>query len=280
MLTCIPKRGVPVTNDNQLLNAALEYAQRGFRIIPLHNPTANGCSCKRPECSSIGKHPRTLNGHKDGTTDELILRDYWSRFPDANVAIVTGAVSGLVVLDVDDKKSPKGSESLAALTAKYGDLQTMEVATGNGRHLYFQHPGMQVPNSVGLLGSGLDVRGEGGYVVAPPSLHANGSRYCLLTDLTPAAMPEWLLSRIVDPNVHESKTEAVSTPLDVAPVIEEGVRNDTLYKLGCSLRGQHAMEETEIANVLLEYNEKKCKPPLPRSEVLAIAAVLLSILQN
>jgi hypothetical protein len=97
----------------------------------------------------------------------------------ANIGIATGATAGLIVLDEDPQKG--GTESLAALEAKYGPLpSTVEALTGgDGRHLYLRHPGpgMEVPSSVGKLGPGLDIRADGGYVIAPPSTHRSGRSY-------------------------------------------------------------------------------------------------------
>jgi len=95
------------------LTAALDYARRGWPLIPLHAATADGCSCARDECSSVGKHPRTEHGLKDATTDEGVIGRWWDKWPEANVGIVTGAVSGLVVLDVDPRHG--GDESLRVL---------------------------------------------------------------------------------------------------------------------------------------------------------------------
>ena len=93
----------------EILAAALSYAERGWGVIPLHSPINGGCSCGRDECTSVGKHPRTLNGLKDATEEEDIIREWWRRWPKANVGIVTGEESGLVVLDQD---SPEAEEQL------------------------------------------------------------------------------------------------------------------------------------------------------------------------
>ncbi len=99
------------------LIAALDYARRGWPVIPLHTLTADGCSCHH-ECSSVGKHPRTKHGLKDATTDKESIRSWWDEWPDANVGIVAGAESGLVVLDVDPRHG--GDESLRRLERVLG----------------------------------------------------------------------------------------------------------------------------------------------------------------
>src|SRR6266849_1224690 len=93
------------TTANSTLDAALAYAARGWHVFPCHTPTPQGgCSCRRPSCEDIGKHPRTKNGLQDATTEEATIRRWWKMWPEANVAIRTGAISGLVVLDQDNRK--------------------------------------------------------------------------------------------------------------------------------------------------------------------------------
>ena len=154
---------------------ALEYARREWAVIPLHTPSQGACSCGNAACGSPGKHPRTMNGLKDASADPEQAARWWSMWPEANIGIVCGAVSGLVVIDVD---GPDGEETLEALAAELGPLpETVEALTGKGRHLYFAHPSVEIRPSAGVLGPGLDVRGDGGYVVGPLSLHYTGRRY-------------------------------------------------------------------------------------------------------
>jgi hypothetical protein len=167
-----------------LIESALHYARQGRAVFPVHE-----------------KRPMTAHGLHDATTDEAIIREWWARWPDAGVAIRTGSVSGLIVLDVDPKAG--GDENLARLEAAHGPLpETPEAITGGGgRHLLFAHPGTPVGNSAGALGPGLDVRGDGGYIVAPPSRHASGRCYewDLLRhpdDVPLAPAPAWLLARL------------------------------------------------------------------------------------
>ncbi len=124
--------------------AALEYAKRGFGVIPCN-----------------GKVPLTEHGVTDATTDPDRIEAWWQRWPDANVAISTGNGSSIVVLDVD---GDDGSESLRKLERRHGELpRTASIKTpSGGSHFYFRHPGGEIRNSVGGLGDGLDVRGDGG----------------------------------------------------------------------------------------------------------------------
>lgn len=144
-----------------MLEAALTYARHGVPVFPC-----------RPN-----KAPRTSNGHKDATTHELTITKWWTRWPDAMIGMPTGRASGVWVLDVD---LPDGPASLEAIEAQVGPLpSTLEQVTGSGgRHLFFKmEAGVEIKNSARKLGPGLDVRGEGGYVIVPPSMHLSGRRY-------------------------------------------------------------------------------------------------------
>ena len=140
------------------LAAAIAYAKRGKPVFPLS-----------------GKIPfKSTHCFHDATTDEDKIYAAWELYyPGANIGIPTGTPSGFWVLDIDPRHG--GPATLAALQAKYGPLPaTLEAQTGGGgRHLYFALPnGQTIPrNSAGKLGPGLDIRGEGGYVAVPPSIH-------------------------------------------------------------------------------------------------------------
>ena len=162
-----------------LLAASLGYARRGWRVFPVS-----------------GKRPLTEHGFKDASKDEAILRGWWTRWPEAGIGVPTGAVSGLVVLDVDPRHG--GDASLARLTEKRGPLPTGPVVLtgGGGRHYYFAHPGGTVPIAHGFM-PGLDLQGDGAYVVTPPSGHPSGGTYRWADgseNLQLPLVPPWLLS--------------------------------------------------------------------------------------
>ena len=262
-----------MSGTNELLTAALEYAARGWSVFPLHTPVPGGCSCRNTKCNCVGKHPRTKNGFLDATTDEAQIRRWWSQWPDANIGIRTGSVSGLLVVDVDNKGGKQGGENLAAIAARFRGLPTtLTATTGSGKHLFFKHPGTTVRGSASKLTDGVDVRADGGYVVAAPSLHANGKRYGWQNvDQPLAETPAWLITKLNGrKEITIEMEDAATNTFTDAPVAHEGERNDTLYRLGCALRGQQSMERDEIAPILLQYNEAKCKPPLDEHEVLRI----------
>ena len=166
------------------LDAALAYARRGLRVIPVNAVLAGRCTCQawrdRPgpgACIAPGKHPRIKKWQTLGSTDATVIEKWFVHdFPSSNVGIVTGVTSGIFVLDVDPRHG--GDETLDALQAKHGPLpDTLQATTGGGgRHFYFKHPGGVVPDAVGIM-PGLDIRGDGGFVVAPPSGHVSGGAY-------------------------------------------------------------------------------------------------------
>jgi hypothetical protein len=206
------------------------------------------------------------------SADEERIRRWWARWPGANVGLRTGAASGLVVVDVDPAHG--GAASLAGLVARHGAFfaGTRVVRTGGGGlHLYFAHPGAAVPNDAGRrLGPGLDVRGDGGYVLAPPSLHRSGGRYRLESGgASVAPMPAWLAERLVarpgpepvppagpPPGVRAERWAAAALAGELERVRRAavGTRNDTLnraaYRLG-RLVAAGALEEAAVAEGLV-----------------------------
>lgn len=257
------------------LAAALSYAARGWPVFPVHSIRERGtqCTCGRRDCGSPGKHPRTENGLKDATTDERTIRGWWQRWPDAGVAIATGR--GLVVVDIDVHKG--GDDSYVDARRALGDVpDTVEVITGSGgRHIYLAAPeGVAVRCSAGQLGPGLDVRGDGGYVVAPPSLHASGRRYQWELsgdpdDVAVAPMPEGWLARLTAPQ----RGRALGT---AAEVFGEGQRNSALFSLARSLRAK-GLDEEEVEAALQVANARRCAPPLDTREVESIARSACSV---
>jgi hypothetical protein len=175
------------------------------------------------------------------------------RGPDANVGVVTGAVSGVVVLDAD------GPEGLASLKALNTPATTWLARTGKGLHQWFAHPGVAIGNRAGLRPH-LDVRGDGGYVIAPPSLHASGRRYEWLMPpgrTEPAPLPENVLALLTAPGP--------ATPA-AGVGIPQGQRNDTLYRLARSLI-QRGLSPGALHLAVAEQNRTLGRPPLPDREV-------------
>jgi predicted P-loop ATPase len=177
------------------------YAERGWLVFPLHSITSGVCSCGRPTCGNAGKHPRTPNGFKDATTDAAQIAIWWTTWPDANIGIATGKASGIFVVDVDPRNG--GEYSYDELAEQIGGFpDTPRVQTGGGGwHDYFAWPEGLDAVKPRPLGPGIDLKGNGGYVVAPPSTHQSGRRYdweasARIDEMPLAPVPRALLERL------------------------------------------------------------------------------------
>lgn len=188
------------------LQAALTYAARGWPVFPCHTISPHpigpaGCTCHHPDCHSPGKHPAVARGLHAATVDRTRIRTWWQQAPERNVAVRTGGASGLVVIDIDPAHG--GLDSLRHLVATHGRFPAgPRVRTGSGGwHLCFAHPGIPVRNAAGTrFGTGIDVRGDGGYVIAAPSRHASGAQYAWHDYARPLPeLPDWTLERLVPP---------------------------------------------------------------------------------
>ena len=259
----------PPEPRNDLARAARWYAEKlGWRVFPLHSIRQGRCSCGAPNCKSPGKHPRTPRGCTDASSDPGAVAAWWKRWPDAHVGVATGA--GLVVVDIDPRHG--GDDTFVDLKRTHGALpDTLEVLTGSdGRHIYLRVPAdASVTNSAGVLGPGVDVRGEGGYVVAPPSGHISGGTYRWESssrpeEITIAEAPEaWL-------NAMRARPKLRALPGGGEPIAEGG-RNEALFRRGAFMRAARFEREGIVAALLAE-NDAHCNPPLDPAEVKAIAA--------
>ena len=245
---------------------ALWYARMGWRVLPLEWPVDGRCSCDNADCTSPGKHPvgyLVPSGVKNATTNEKVIREWWRRYPKANIGVATGAVSGIIVVDVDDNSGDEW------LKEHCGTLGTLKSNTGKGSHYFFRHPGDRVNNSVKRI-RGLDIRGDGGYVVVPSSRHISGRRYTWDQKSHPpspdalADIPRALMERLIQ----SSASRAHSAPAtDEAGLIPEGRRNDTLFRTARSFvtSGFAQVDALEFTRAI---NESRCCPPQDDAEVV------------
>jgi len=191
---------------------ALAYASRGFLIHPLHSVRDGRCSCGGPKCTAWGKHPRLPKWPTRATREPDEIRAWWKRWPEANIGLLTGLGSGVIVLDVDPRND--GEASLAGLVASHGELpRTPQVRTGGGGlHVYFAAPEGEVNSWHPRVG--LDLQGDGGRcIVLPPSSHRSGAEYQWVEgfdlDSVPLApLPQWLLKPV---SVARGRVGAVTT---------------------------------------------------------------------
>ena len=226
---------------------ALRYAAAGLRVHPLYEvePTSQRCACPRgTECheKQRGKHPRLGGWQEKASTDEALVREWWGKWPSAGIGIATGSASRVWVLDVD------GDEAMSwydARVSAHGLVPTLGVRTSRGAHLYWRwQDGVSIRNAQGLKAAGapnIDVRGEGGYVCAPPTVHRSGHVYAWVREEgfanEPAVAPSWLVdlvkekpkpepSRIVTPTRALSPREVASlfrAAADTDPVMRERI---------------------------------------------------------
>ncbi|SFF27658.1 Bifunctional DNA primase/polymerase, N-terminal [Sulfitobacter brevis] len=161
------------------LEYALRYASQGWAVFPVHGIVEGCCTCGQRDCTSPGKHPVLPGGFKIASKEPKKIRQWWSVEPRHNIAIATGTVSGLLVVDVDLGPKKEGEASLRGLEDEVGPLpRNVVVLTGGGGfHIYLQMPNQPIRSSAGKIGVNLDVRADGGYVVAPPSTHISGFNY-------------------------------------------------------------------------------------------------------
>ena len=245
--------------SKSLLPHAIEYTTRGWRVHPVKKD----------------KTPILKAWQDRATTDEEKAQAMWNDHPTAGIGIACGRESNLVVIDIDPRHN--GNEGLATLVSRYGPLpQTVTVKTGGGgTQLYFAHPGTgKIRNKAKLdKVDGVDVRGDGGYVVAPPSLHPSGNQYEWAGDTENVAdLPEaWAKLLTAEepiaaepvPNGQRGKLRTLTMQF-IAEGCGEGERNDRLYRAATELAG--AGYSIEEARTKLWLGAQACKPPIERME--------------
>jgi hypothetical protein len=253
-----PKQGTGAEGAH--FEAALGYLNRGWSIVPAGERT------KRPIVQwQVFQHRRP---------SEQELTSWFERWPNANLAVITGAISGIVVVDVDCKHD--GESSLAAMEKRHGALPaTVEAVTGGGgRHIYFSHPGRDVRNRVGLA-PGVDMRGDGGCVIVPPSIHPSGKRYRWKPGHTPgqielAPLPVWLEEPRFSTEGERGHPSAYWRAL-VKHGIKQGQRNSTIASFAGHLLW-HGVDPDVVMELMLAWNRVRCLPPLDDDEVIRTVA--------
>lgn len=255
--------GGTVTLDDPR-QAALHYARWGWAIVPIHKAGPDGsCTCGKVPCPSPGKHPRTEHGLDDGTSNAGKIREWFDRWPDSNLGVVTGKGTGIFVVDVDKKSG--GFESLNALEKEYGKIPDTRIhkTGGGGVHLFFSIPrGKKIPCSESEIAPGIDIKGERGIIVLPPSVHSSGERYEVVSDMPIADPPDWLIDLILK----KKDKKAGKSGFKMPDTIQEGKRAKVLFSLSRSLCMKGLSPEAALAAVQAE-NSARCTPPLPENEV-------------
>jgi putative DNA primase/helicase len=258
--------------------AACFYVSRGWPVLPLFGVDGRQCKCESASCTSRGKHPRTIHGFHDATTDRDQV-DAWfdqtrpGHLAGSNIAIRTGPFSDLVVIDIDPRNG--GDESWIDVEAMAAnreiDLTSRTVVTGSGgTHVYYHYPRDRRIPSRGNFLPGIDCKADGGYVVAPPSLHASGQTYRWRDTTTPIAFPSELVLELLEsapggcgnggrgsPLGYDVSLEAVIGGTARVPV---GQRDAVFFALACRLRGA-GIDIHEAIEILGRIHENQCDEP-------------------
>ena len=242
---------------NKLLDAAIKYAtEYKWAVFP---------------CSPTSKKPLTPHGCKDAKKSVGAIKSWWKKWPDASIGIATGSVSGLIVIDedLDENKGLNGYEAVSEWERINGELPaTVQCITGRGGyHLYYQYSGDDIKNRAGIL-DGVDVRGEGGYVIAPPSTHPNGTEYQW------EDAPDEIAMAPIDATVRkflfgENEKPRTASDFKVPDRIQSGERNDTLFRLACSMQAQ-GLPDAAIMAALEQTNQNACDEPVSDKELTTI----------
>lgn len=249
--------------------SALDYATIGWQVFPCHSIVRGRCSCGDADCTSPGKHPRTSRGFKEATTDPQTIRSWWNHWPDANIGVRTGRDSGIVVIDIDPRHG--GFDSYDELLTEVDVPDTLTSKTGGGgRHVILRYPESGTIRGRNNWRPGIDVKSDGGYIVAPPSNHKSGGRYEWEnwgSDI--ANIPEPLLRSIIGTANERAAEDDFKVPtidqlLDGVP---EGERDNTFFKWACSYRRKNGDGSKSGALALAYIAAAQCDPPFPRDQV-------------
>ena len=244
-------------STEESLRAGLDYIALGWPVLVLHHPRSFGpkrgpgratCSCAHTDCTSQGKHPRTMHGLEDATLDADVFTRALERWPAANIGIRSG--DAFDALDIDSEEALRALARLIPAAGEDGASGGPMVRTGRGWQLYWLPTGGG--NAVGLVRD-VDWRGRGGYVVAPPSIHHTGSAYAWEVGCGPDAplvpVPDWLAVLLAKPSVstwpqnpgHSVAGEdayvvrAIERAAGRVLLAPEGRRNDELNRAAFSL---------------------------------------------
>lgn len=254
-----------VNLERSLGLAAEKLASLGYAVLPVHGIDGQGmCACGSVDCASPGKHPIPSNGHKAATTDLDQVHAWWNQFPLANVGLATGDASGCWALDVDLRD---GGITNFEQFRSGRPCPAVEQKTGSGgRHLIFalDDQAGEIRNRVNVL-PGVDVRGEGGYIIVAPSNHALGSTYEWIAGSSPfdsnlRGAPTWLLELVLAevpggaasacPSAPPSRVESgplprgeIATIKSALAAISPDCDYETWYRVGMALESTGAGEQ-------------------------------------
>lgn len=220
------------------------------------------------------KKPLTPHGCNDAKKDPGAVRFWWNKYPDASIGVATGSASGIIIIDedIDRDKDKDGVHEVYLWEKENAPLPdtVCDITGRGGTHLFYSYDGDQIRNTTGLL-DGVDVRGEGGYVIVPPSVHPNGTEY--QWEISPDDMPMAPVDDVVLAFLGSNRPTATSgtrgEPFQVPEIIKNGTRNDTIFKAVCSMQSKGMPDEAIYAAIRV-VNEKQCETPLEDDELTRI----------
>ncbi len=250
------------------------YVSIGLRVFPVYGILQGACGCsKKQQCTSAGKHPVWKDWKNRAFMDVPQAAEFFDHHPEYNIGIVTGDL--VVAIDID----PRHGGSIVALGLSAAELNTPTVQTGGGGlHLLFRRPpNHPITNRRASLPAGIDIRGAGGFVVAPPSLHVTGGRYTWALGKKPDELEWCLLPTRIQELLQERRPPLAATRSpggkNAVPhertMFHEGERDDKLFRLGCKIVQNIA--PPALVETLLAVNKNQCEPPLPEAQVTKIA---------
>lgn len=250
---------------------AYQFARKGIRVMPVHGLRWKNekviCTCGNPNCNSAAKHPIFNKWQNIVENDQKTIDAWFGKYPEANLGAITGRNSGIIVLDIDPKNG--GDESFARMLNDNDEIpETPTVITGSGgRHFYFKHPGGVIHNRTRFdQYDGIDIRGDGGFVVAPHSRHLSGSNYEweVPLDFPMADVPVWMLRKL-------NKKTANKVEASITGKITTGSRNDTIAKMlgkviWAAVTEKHPWQF--VAGYAIQMNKMFCVEPLEQEEII------------
>lgn len=249
------------------------YAKMGWKVFPCHYIKDGACSCGNANCTSPGKHPRTKNGVSDATTDIEQLRAWWAQNPYVNWALATGKESGVFVVDVDYGKG--GYESWGEYLQKHSlNIDTLMASTGGGgQHFLFDYPtGARIGNRVNWL-PGVDIRGDGGYVILAPGNHISGNSYQWMNwgAQRPTSAPQAIVESIIGRGGGLGAQHGALGDTDklILEGVQEGSRDDQIFRAACKWRRQMGDGAKAAITALVLMMARNSTPPFPDDEALA-----------
>ncbi len=262
------------------LEAALMYAEMGWPVLPLHTVKDGQCTCGKPggKCSP-GKHPRydpmlLSKGLHSASTKPNLIRQWWTKWPDANIGVLTGKQSNLIVLDLDMHGDVDGINN-AKKEFGWEPQGVYQKTGGGGIQAFYRRPDdverVKSQCGKGSMAPGVELKADDGYVTVPPSNHISGESYQWVQPPDGSELPqppEWIMAAQTKKRTERIKAKTVKADADVIP---DGERNSTLTSLAGSMR-RKGMSEESVLSALLTHNEERCNPPLDTAEVEAIAA--------